>query len=211
MLGFLIGLTIGFLGSMPVGPVNMGLISATIRVGGRYGFMLGCGAAIMDFVYMFAALSGVSLMSFNENLVLTIKISGAVILAFLGIKELVSKVEDPQEPESLQRTPRKRRYFLMGILFYATNPGILVFFTGIAVYLRTLEFMHFDMMSNITSALGVTIGSTLWFLCLMILIKRIKNLLSKKTLTIITRISGAGLTLLSLAIVLDIAGIDFSF
>lgn len=195
---------------MPVGPVNMGLISATIRAGGRYGIMMGLGASLMDFVYMIAALSGVSLMSFDQGVVMGIKIFGGLILFVLGIKELVSTVPDPNEKQPEEKIFRKRRFFLMGILFYATNPGILVFFTGIAVYLRTLEFLSFHYQANLLTSLGVSLGSTFWFLALMIFVKKIKGFLDHKRLTVITRISGVGLLLLSVAVFIDLLGYSFT-
>lgn len=190
-----IGLIVGFFASMPVGPVNMALISATIRIGFRHGFSVAMGAAVMDAVYMFLALLGISLLSFNQNLVFAIQLGGILLLTVLGFKELLVKPDKFELRNSSEYLPRKRRFFALGLLFYVSNPGILVFFAGLASWLKVQHLMPSGMTSYIIASVAVGVGTTIWFLLLIRVILHYKEKFSMRLLLKINRISGVLLIL----------------
>lgn len=54
----LLGLMVGFLAAIPLGPVNIFVISQTIKHDFLHGFLAGLATALMDFVYCLIALGG---------------------------------------------------------------------------------------------------------------------------------------------------------
>ena len=61
----IIGLMFGFIAAIPLGPVNVFVISQTIKRDFFHGFMAGLTAAVLDTIYCLIAVLGISQMTFN--------------------------------------------------------------------------------------------------------------------------------------------------
>ena len=64
----LLGLIVGFFAAIPLGPVNIFVISQTIKRDFLHGFLAGLTTAILDFIYCLIALVGFFHISFSLNL-----------------------------------------------------------------------------------------------------------------------------------------------
>jgi len=56
----LIGILIGFVAAIPLGPVNVYVISQAIKRDFLHGFMAGLTSAVLDFVYCLVAILGLT-------------------------------------------------------------------------------------------------------------------------------------------------------
>ena len=187
----LIGLLTGFISSIPVGPVGVSVAKASLNKGARYGIAIGAGAALMDSIYLFIGLIGLSLFSFDETTNFIIRCIGIVFLFTLGIKELL-----PQKQQSASKSagrPKKRKYFLLGIMFYITNPILIVTFTGIAAMIKSSGLIFHNTLNNTLLALSVGVGTACWFALLSWLFKKYKKKMSERILTRINTVSGYAL------------------
>lgn len=201
MVGLITGFIIGFLASVPVGPINMSLISTTIHTGYKQGIFIALGAALMDFIYMLLALFGVSLLTFNQDIIYTIQIAGILLITVIGIKEiLVKESKFIKEEKEAEKRPRKRKFFALGVAFYISNPMILAFFAGIATWLKAQQIITHDIPIYLLTAVGVGIGSLSWFALLGQLVSHYKTRVSISLLMKINR--GSGVVLLVLALFL---------
>ena len=122
LAALLIGFFTGVFVSMPVGPVNVLLVSAALKQGFRYGFMVGLGAALMDLIYMVVALFGLSLLTFGPDIQNLIKGIGIVFLFGLGLRELTYTKERFERSSSKNTRPRRRDFFATSVFLYLTNP-----------------------------------------------------------------------------------------
>lgn len=106
LITLIAGIVTGYIVSIPpLGPIAFALITKGFNGRLREGFMIGSGAAIMDFIYAMAAFGGISLLIsllpdnaenfYNENY-FTIEIfltfSACVIVVIYGLKIMKSKV-----------------------------------------------------------------------------------------------------------------------
>jgi threonine/homoserine/homoserine lactone efflux protein len=81
------GMVIGFLISLPVGPIAVLCIHRTLNEGRIHGMVSGLGAATADIVYGFLAASG---LSFTSNFLikeqLWFRLLGGLFLCYMGIR-----------------------------------------------------------------------------------------------------------------------------
>ena len=188
MLAALIGFISGYLTSIPSGPVGMSVISVGIKKGLRFGLSVGIGAAIMDSIYIFGGLTGVGLLNFSDETNYWIRIFGIIFLFIYGLVEIRSKKASSTKTKKLNK-PRKRKYLLLGIMFYISNPVIVVSYTTLATIIQSYQLIEHSFINNIILSVSLGVGTTAWFGTLLLIIKKYKDKFSDH---IIKRIGIAG-------------------
>ncbi len=131
----LIGLLIGFLAAIPLGPVNVFVISQALKRDFLHGFMSGLTAAVLDTIYCLVAVFGLSQVTFGLNLVKFlpfVKAFAALVLAILGFRMYQqSKIyREPQPPKNM--TSFSPRPMLGVVLLYVSNPSLYAFWLAVA-------------------------------------------------------------------------------
>ncbi len=188
-----LGLGIGLALSVPVGPVNIAMISTVITSDEKRAITLGAGGALMDGIFMFIGLTGVSFVHFDQRTTDIFTVIGLLILFALGLKELIftSKSFDmvSGHPE------RKRMYFFKGIMFYLTNPTLLPTFIGIAGWIHSQKYLPDVFLYSLITSAFVAMGSLSWFTVFTLVIHKYKKNFSFRVLIIINKITGASLVL----------------
>lgn len=193
IITIILGLMIGFAVSIPVGPVNLAIISAAITTDEKRAISLGAGGALMDLIYAMAAFTGISFLNFTRLTTDIFTVIGLIILISLGIKELMF-TKTFIDMTSV-KPGRKRLYFVKGMMFYLTNPALLPSFVGIAGWVHSQKFISNEYYCNVIAALFVGIGSFLWFTGFSLLIHKYKRKFSMEILTYINKGMGALLIL----------------
>jgi arginine exporter protein ArgO len=205
----LIGLMFGFLAAIPLGPVNVFVISQTLRRDFFHGFMAGLTASILDTVYCFAALVGISQVTFNlDNHLL--KIIAAGVLIVLGVRlYLQSRTYKDALPEK-KETSFSPRALLGVVLLYISNPALYAFWIIVAGTVTS----HFRVSRAGTSpllfALSVGIGGLAWYFILTYYVAKYHHQFKVKTFRIIFVVLAislfalAGYTLLSIFVKLTL-------
>ncbi len=208
----LIGIAIGFMASMPIGPINILVIHRTVRDNRLSGFCSGIGAAVSDTVY--AAVAGFSLsfiIEFIRTNELYIKIGGSVVLIILGAiiffnhKETGTKIASPKP-----NLPIKN--IVTTFLLTFTNP--LVIFLHMGIFAGWGIVLDLSMPQQAISILvGFFMGAILWWFALTGIISLFRNKINTKTYRKFNKVAGAGIViivLVSLAIAL-IGRVGFMF
>src|SRR6056297_1675240 len=81
------GAIVGFLASIPLGPVGVLCIQRTINKGKTSGLYSGLGAAVVDMLYAVVAVLGLSfIITFIEEQAIYFQFMGGVVLLILGIR-----------------------------------------------------------------------------------------------------------------------------
>jgi threonine/homoserine/homoserine lactone efflux protein len=86
MIAFLIGLIIGFIMCIPVGPINVWVVNTLLKHNFRSAFSIALGGSLMDFSYFMVILTGLSLFTFSPKTSLTLKIVGVLFIFAFGLK-----------------------------------------------------------------------------------------------------------------------------
>lgn len=187
----ILGLLIGFAVSIPVGPVNLAIISAAITSDEKRAISLGAGGALMDLVYALAAFTGISFLNFTRTTADIFTVTGLLILLSLGIKEAV--FTKTSIDMTTGKRGRKRFYFMKGVMFYVTNPALLPSFIGIAGWVHSQQYIPNEYTFNLITSLFTGIGSLIWFTSFSLAIHKYKKKFSMKILTIINKVMGIAL------------------
>ncbi|MDH5719342.1 MAG: LysE family transporter [Spirochaetia bacterium] len=181
----------GIVISLPVGPINLTILTTSAKHGARFGFSIGLGAAVMDIIYMLMALLGLSLIQFSEEVLFYIEIAGILFIAALGIIEILySEKKIKKTRENLKKTIKKRKYFLMGLFFYISNPAIIAAFAGIGGWIKSVNLYADKAFNNVIFSIFVGIGSALWFGIFANLVRKFRKKMSEKILINISHGSG---------------------
>ncbi len=168
MIALLVGLFVGFIMCIPVGPINIWVVNTLIKHNFRSAFSIALGGSVMDFVYFMIILSGLSLFHFSPKTVLILKIVGVLFLLIFGLRELFKPNTGLKDEEGeLKKIPHASSFFLIGVLIYTSNPTLIATMTGLAAVIKSWHLFHENIFNNTMLALGVASGSALWFFFLL--------------------------------------------
>jgi threonine/homoserine/homoserine lactone efflux protein len=201
MIAILVGIVTGFLMSIPIGPINVWVINTKLKRGFSPAFSIALGAGLMDFLYFFVFLTGLSFVTFSPTFTTSLKFIGVLIIFLIGIKEIYAS---PPEIKPVQLKTRKRTLFgfaFLGMFIYVSNPTLLITMSGLAAFIKSLHLYPETIYSYIEVSVGLGIGSSLWFLFLIQVIKKFERKIKQSTLHRINKICGYLLVLLSLIMI----------
>ena len=129
----LLGIVIGFAAAVPLGPVNVFIVSQTLKHDYVHGLMAGLTTAAMDTLYCLVALVGFFHFHFNlAPYAGWMKGVAMVLLVGLGVRLIrqAAKTDPPVLQE--KRTIKPSRPILGVILLYLSNPTIYAFWIAVA-------------------------------------------------------------------------------
>src|SRR6266536_5895733 len=85
-----IGFGLGFFVALQLGPMSLFLIRSTLRGGLRIGLAIGAGIAVIDAVYAAAGAAGAAPFLSVGALRLAFGLAGAAVLAWLGVRTVLT-------------------------------------------------------------------------------------------------------------------------
>jgi len=173
MIYALIGLILGFLGSMPIaGPIAVLILHKGLRAKHDEGMSIAYGAAIPETMYCAMALFGFDILFARYPAIESAsKVLGGMILLVLGILFMYIR---PQAESSRQHTvkpERKAAPFFIGFSIAALNPTLIVTWSGAVAVLYSMAG-RLEGYEKVMFPLGAGIGKLLWFAVLLFLVKR---------------------------------------
>lgn len=190
MMALIVGLIIGFVMCVPIGPINVWVINTHLKKSSLRALSIALGGSIMDIAYFYIILSGLSFLSFNQTMTFYFKMVGIVLIFILGIKELLSKTIAIDEDTKRESPKSLLSGILLGIIIYTSNPTLILTMSGLGAFVKSLEIFVFDQFNIILVSIGLGVGSFLWFVFLVKVVDRYKEAIRNKYLIHFTRISG---------------------
>lgn len=193
----LTGFLIGFVLSIPVGPIAVLCIQRTLNRGKYHGWITGIGASTSDVFYAALAIFGLSfVVDFINTHEMIIEIIGAVVFVFLGIKLYK---ENPSANLSTENV-RKGSYFqdfLTAFGLTISNP--LIIFLFITVFAQT-EFVNSQtsIYQIVIALVSVFIGACTWWFLLTSLVNLLRNKINVRGLGLLNKLSGGMLIILAI-------------
>jgi len=163
-LALLRGVMLGFVGGIPVGPVNAAVIDTALRKCVRRAFCIGVGAAFVDFLYsQIAAMGLLRVLARYPDLQTAFLLIGGVILVVFGLLTVQKPpiAPEPPAPAGLQRGALVWS-FLTGVAITIMNPANFVSWFLLAG----------TVLAGLTSGecfvagIGIFAGTSVWFLLL---------------------------------------------
>lgn len=206
------GAVLGFLCSIPLGPMGVLIIQKTLSKGPWPGFFSGLGAAFADLFY--ASLVAFGLNLFINDLMtehqLLVQIIGGLLLIILGVSIFFKRPRAPQGIAEHEKRISKRGLFGDFIsLFFLTisNPAIIMIFVGAFGASNILvDPATGDAVSTLTKVwvlLGVLFGASTWWYLLSSLVNLFRKRFTMKTLRNINKVAGIILVVVGIIAVLS--------
>ncbi|MCQ2229537.1 MAG: LysE family transporter [Bacteroidales bacterium] len=201
---FIQGVKIGFIASIPLGPIGVMCIQRTLNKGRKSGFVSGLGAASSDLIYALIAGFSVSfIMDFVSEQKTILSILGAIVLFCIGLKIFldnpIKEMRRRQHQEMLlkhveEQVPqisRKKSTGLVGDYFSTmfltiTNP--LAIFVFLAAF--SLVGGEKTIFTQIFLLGGVFVGAATWWLILTMLVGLFRKRLTLKHLYYLNKVVG---------------------
>ncbi len=196
------GLLVGFLASVPLGPIGVICVQRTLSGSHRSGFVSGLGAATADTI--FATLAVFSL-SFLTDFMTAYKVwftaIGGILVIVLGVSIFNKRVRRPSQRRQT-RSSLVSDYFSI-LLLTLTNPAyILVFITLFAALGISSE--GYSVGLNVVLLLGVLGGAGAWWFTLTYVVSRLRKRFRLRHLWWINKITGGLIVLFGVLLVLSI-------
>lgn len=201
LIAALTGFGSGFLISIPVGPVNLGIMNEGAQRGFKHAALIGIGASLMELIYCSIAFTSFSNFFQNGYVKAGMEVFSFAFLMFLGMKFLMaSSIHTPGRMEKhIQGKLHPRSPIMNGLVMVMGNPGVLLFWIILSVNFMSRGWVEPNMAGKGACVLGVALGTSAWFTGLAYAASLGHKKFSEKTLLRMERGSGISLLLLGLA------------
>ena len=187
MTSFFMGLIIGFLIVIPIGPVNILVIKTALNKNISTALSVGFASSFMDFIYFIVILSGLSFIDFNENFIFAIKVFGSIFLFVIGFLGLRPKKIDVNQDLQLNKKYKKRNYFMLGVFLYISNPTIVAGLSTICATIKSYEIYPDILFYNTLLSIGIGIGASIWYVILAKTIRKYRHRFTNKILILVNQ------------------------
>ena len=185
--------------SIPVGPINLTILSEGARRGFRWSFMVGLGAATMDAIYCAVSFTGLSQLIALSMVKATMQLVSFVFLLYLGFKFLLAptvKVPTKLDAASekleakLEQKIHPHTAYATGFVCVAANLGVLVAWVMVSGMLMAHDWVAETVEAKAACIAGVAVAYGLWFLFISFAVSRGQGKFSEKTLLRLQHFSG---------------------
>jgi len=184
------GLLIGFLVSLPIGPLAVLVIQRTANRNLKSGIYTGLGVAFTDSIWAIMAGFSVSfIINFLQTYQLYIQIIGAILLFILGLNIFFSHPVDAWKKMRRKGT-NSFEMFITGVGVAFSNP--LTVLAYIAIFASThIVFSIHDIAEPVSFVSGFFIGASTWWLILTSTINFFRHRFNLRILWWFNKISGS--------------------
>jgi threonine/homoserine/homoserine lactone efflux protein len=189
-----LGFGLGFVVAAAIGPISLLCIRTVLRGALGTGVAIGAGAAVVDATYALLGALGAGKLLEIDALQLALGLTGAAVLALLGVKTLWSAFRVRLGGEAIEEVATPARAFLTSLAATASNPSTIL--SWAAVFAAASTASHVDgTAQTLLLCAGVGAGTLTWFTTLSLTMTAIRHRIGDRLLKVIDIGSGAGLLL----------------
>jgi len=183
---------ISFLLGIPIGPVNLEIFHTALKKHHAQAISIAIGAALGDAVWATCAFFGISPFSSSRTLESIFLFFTAVITFILGIIALKnSKFLAHQREVVFKKIMRKRWALLKGLSLVLVNPlGVISWMIGLQFLKKNRIFIPMELRYEIIFYVVVTLGAASYFLLVVFITNKMKNVFNPQRTRRITRVLG---------------------
>lgn len=197
------GIVLGYVASIPLGPIGVICVQRTLSKGKLSGFISGLGAATADTLLAISAGLGISfILDFIKDYNIIFKLIGGLIVIYIGGR-IFFKSPVKQFRERKQKKSSLHTDYLSVLALTLSNP--------LAVFLFIAIFASLNFISGINDFLylagtfgGIFFGASLWWLTLTSFVNIYKDKFRLRSLWWLNKITGVAIFLFGLAALISI-------
>jgi threonine/homoserine/homoserine lactone efflux protein len=179
----LLGIFVGLLAAVPLGPVNVFVVSQALKRDFFHGLLAGLTAAVLDTAFSFVALAGFFQIKLNlpPYAMSALKVAAAVIILVLSGK-LIHDSRTFSLPRAGDKMPSAAPKPILGVLvLYVSNPTLYMFWVAVAGAVTGHHLVQPGAWRAVAFAAAVGVGSMLWYLSLVRFVSRRQDRIKPET------------------------------
>ncbi|MCR9286061.1 MAG: LysE family translocator [Bacteroidetes bacterium] len=164
LIHFSLGFILSFIGSLPLGIINMTVAETAIKKGFKAGLMIAIGASFVELIQAFIALKFTWI--FVENPAVESALDIIALIVFWGLGLYYFFIAQPAQPKgNKEEENSKMSGFLKGMAVSSVNVLVFPYWIFYGTYLTTNGWMQMEDEFVYTFVIGVMMGTfTLLFL-----------------------------------------------
>lgn len=192
------GFLVGMCASAPIGPIAILVVQKSLSKGHKAGFVSGLGASVVDTLYAFIAIFALAFaQKFIDDHRSLILLLGGAVLILVGISMAFSNPFRKMKKSGGAAVSPKD--FGQAVVMGLSNPmAIFVMFALFAFFGLANDVPHTWHVAPIL--LSVSLGSVSYWFCMSWLISRFKSNFRLRTILWISRIAGAVVVIIGIAL-----------
>jgi threonine/homoserine/homoserine lactone efflux protein len=178
-----LGLAIGFVAAIPLGPVNVFVVSQTLKRDFFHGLLAGGTTAVLDLAYCLIALMGFFRIKFSlsPSVMSMMKAVAGFIVLVISYR-LVRDSKTFSLPQNDDKIPSASHRPILGvILLYVTNPSLYVFWFAVAGTMTGHNLVHSSGWTAVAFAAACGLGSLVWYVLLVRFVARRQSRIHPQT------------------------------
>lgn len=165
----IVGLFVGLLASVPVGPINLYVASQTLKRDFLHGLLAGLTASLLDILACYIALIGFFGIKFSvgPGVRPVLKVLAAVILILIS-RKLIRDSQTFRIPAAGDKIPAATPKPVLGVLLlYLTNPTLYMFWIAVAGTVTGHKIIPNGGWQAAIFAAACGLGSFAWYISLV--------------------------------------------
>jgi threonine/homoserine/homoserine lactone efflux protein len=196
MTAALLGLLLGFIGSMPVaGPIALLVVRKGVREEYDEGAALALGASVPEAIYCGMALVGFDFLFMNYPAVESAsKVLGGLLMVVMGSTFILMRPKAQDAEALVPRKNRKAAPFMTGFTVSALNPTLILTWSGVSAVLYASLGVFSDL-EKIVFPVAVGAGNFLWFAVMLSMMQRHRGRFGQQGITRAMKGIGAAILL----------------
>lgn len=155
---FAAGVVISFLGSLPLGTLNMAAMQIGVQESTKRALLFASGVALVELVYVRLSLKGVDWIMANQKLFYWMEWATVVLFLVLGISSLLVARKKSETSKNLLLNNSIHRFWL-GVTMSAVNPVQIPFWFMWSSYLFSIRMLRSDTLHFNVYTVGIGIGT----------------------------------------------------
>lgn len=178
----LVGMLIGFIGSMPVaGPIAVLVLGRGLQNRGSNALYLALGAGIAESVYAYLAFWGFSAFLIRYPWIERVAhFSASAVFIALGVHFYRKRNAPPAQAQTSHGGDKKS--FFLGFTITALNPTLIATWTFTVSTVYSFGLVTFDAWNAVPFSLGALVGIVGWFAILITLMRRFRSNVRQRTI-----------------------------
>jgi threonine/homoserine/homoserine lactone efflux protein len=196
----LIGLVLGFFGSVPVaGPTSVLVIKDAFEQGGNGGVDIAVGAAVAEAIYALVAFWGLTAVLVRFPVLASIaRVLGDVLFVGICIYLVLAK-KGRKVSQDVAEGAQGRRW-IRGFVSAIVNPTLIVTWTSAVAALHATGMVQMRPSGAVPFAVGVGLGIIGWFAFLVKIVERFRGRMRPESLGRVAR--GMGWAMIAIGMIL---------
>lgn len=179
---FLVGILLGFVAAIPLGPVNAFVISQSMKRGFSHGFVAGITAALLDFSYCLVALLGLALITDNiARYQIHLKIIAGTIMLFVAWRIYGYSRKPLPSREAKTSSSFTPKPIIGVVLLYVSNPSLYFFWIWAAGWAASHGWILSYAAAPYFFALSCGLGGFIWYTVMSYYVAKYHHAFKPKT------------------------------